>query len=103
MPKTWAGKSSFEYDGSVEGGTRITYGKGNSIEVAGQQYTALRKKFMQRVIPVGTSRTNAPSESLGAWLQANVTKTAIASYVAPILIIEEYAERVGDHSIRIIR
>lgn len=103
MPKTWAGISTFEYEGSVVVGTQITYGQGQTVEVTGQQYAVLRKNFLQREIPVGTSRTAAPGESLGAWLQANVTRTAIASYVAPILILEEYAERVGDHNIRIIR
>jgi len=103
MPVTWGGRSTFNYVGSVETGTQITYGQGHTIEVSAQQYSALRQNFLNRVVPAGTPRTNAPGKSLGAWLQANVTLTAIASYVAPILILEEYAERVGDHDIRIFR
>jgi len=103
MPKTWGGRSTFKYVGSVETGTRITYGQGRIAEVSGQQYAALRQNFLKKVVPAGTQRTNAPGESLGNWLQANVTATAIASYVASILILEKYAERIGDHDIRITR
>ena len=103
MPKTWGGRSSFDYSGSVETGTEIVYGRGWKVWVSAQEYTALRHHFMRRIVPAGTSRTNPPDDSLGAWLQANVTRTAIAPYVASILILEGYAERVGKHDIRIIK
>ena len=103
MSETWGGRSTFSYVGSVETGTIITYGRGYSIKVTAQQYVALRQHFLNRVIPAGTSRTAPPRESLGSWLKSNVTHTAIASYVAPILIFEKYAERVGRHDIRLIR
>jgi len=102
MIKTWGKRSQFEYSGSVKTGTDIIYGRGFKIHVEAQEYTALRNHFMNRIVPVGTSRTEPPTDSLGAWLQANVTKTAIASYVAPILLIEGYAERIGKTEIRII-
>jgi len=103
MPKTWGGRSRFEYSGSVETGTEIVYGRGWKVRVSAQEYTALRRHFLKRIVPAGTSRTKPPDDSLGAWLQANVTRSAIASYVAPILIFEGYAERVGKHDIRVIR
>ena len=103
MPKTWAGRSHFDYTGSVEIGTDIVYGQGWKVRVDAQQYNALRHHFLNRITPVGTSRTDPPEDSLGTWLQANVTRTAIASYVASILVLEGYAERVGIHDIRIIR
>lgn len=103
MPRTWAGRSTFDYVGSVQTGTVITYGQGHTVRVSAQQYAALRQHFLSRVVPAGTSRTDAPSGSLGSWLQANVTPTAIASYVAPVLVLEGYAQRVGDHDIRITR
>ena len=103
MLKTWGGRSRFEYNGRVETGTDIEFGQGNHIRVKAQQYAALRRHFLDRMVPVGTSRTDVPAHSLGAWLQANVTPTAIACYVAPILVREGYAIRVGDHDIRIIR
>lgn len=69
--------------------------------VSAEQYDALRKHFMNLIVSVGTSRTAPPVDSLGAWLQSTVTKSAIASYVAPILVLEGYAKRVGKHEIHI--
>jgi hypothetical protein len=56
-------------------------------------------------IDIGTSRTSPPDGSLGQWLQQNVTKTAIACYVGPILVEGRYAQRVpGDGTkIRIMK
>lgn len=103
MPGTWSGRRNFDYTGSVETGTEITYGRGHKIRVGAQQYAALRDYFLNNVVPVGTSRDNTPKGSLGWWLQANVTHTAIASYVAPILVIEGYAKKEGEHDIRVIK
>ena len=101
--RTWGRRSQFQYTGSVETGTDITYGEGRKARVNAHHYVALRQRFLNRQVPVGTSMTDPPANSLGAWLQANVTRTAIASYVGPILVREGYAERVGEHDIRIIR
>ncbi len=103
MPKTWAERSHFEYSGSVEAGTEIIYGNGWKVFVSNEQYGVLRKHFRDLIIPVGTSRTAPPADSLGAWLQSNVTKSAIVSYVGPILVLEGYAIRVGKHEINIFR
>lgn len=100
--ETWAGKSSFSYTGSVKSGTIITYGSGFSLSVSADQYTKLLNYFEGRTINIGTSRTNPPRGSVGEWLQANVTKTAIASYVGPILISEGYAEKAGGPYIRFL-
>jgi hypothetical protein len=103
MPATWGERSTFDYSGSVVTGTEITYGRGHVIQVSAAQYSDLRRHFLNQVVPVGTSRTAPPSGSLGAWLQANVTPTAIASYVAPILVLEGYAQRVGRSEIQVTR
>lgn len=104
MVATWDNRSEFEYVGCVLVGTQISYGKKNPpIFVSSQDYTRLRSEFLGRIIPVGASRTNPPKESLGVWLQNNVAKTAIASYVAPILIREGYAIRESETEIRIVR
>ena len=103
MPDTWGGRSQVDYSGSVATGTDIVYGQGWTVRVGAEEYAALRNHFLDRIVPVGTSRTDPPSDSLGAWLLANVTMTAIASYVAPILVLEGYARRVGKHDIRITR
>ena len=103
MPKTWGGRSSFDYSGSVVTGTEIVYGKGWKSKVNAHNYIALRRHFMDHIVPVGTSRTLPPKGSLGEWLQTIVIRSAIACYVAPILIIERYAKRVGKFDTCIIR
>lgn len=100
---TWGGRSSFEYTGSVATGTEIAYGKSRKVTVTKQQYASLRKHFLKRVVPVGTSRTDMPEDSIGEWLRDNVKEAAIATYVAAILLSEGYAERVGKHDIKILR
>ena len=81
----------------------ITYGQGHALTITAEHYAGLRQFFVNRIVQVGTSRTNAQEDSLGAWLKAHVSRTAIASYVAPILIIEFYAERIDTHHIRITK
>ncbi len=44
-----------------------------------------------KVDKMGTSRTTLPRGNVGDWLQGNVTKIAMASYVGPILMNEDYA------------
>ena len=106
---TWGGRSKFRYEGSVENGTTIVYGKGRDgkgykVRVEARQYAELRRHFRNRGnVRVGTSRTDPPPGSIGAWLMANVTRTAIASYVAPILIHEGYAEKADRKDIRVTR
>jgi hypothetical protein len=99
---TWAGRSTFIYDGSVKIGTIIMYGQGYKykINITEMQYEALVNHFKGRTVKAGTSRTNPPRGSVGEWLQENVTPTAISSYVCPILINERYAEKVGSTEIR---
>ncbi len=95
---TWKGRSRFKYEGSVKKqGTQIWFGKkGFSVTVSNSQYTKLLDHFKGQEVPVGTSRDRPQAGSLGEWLQRNVTRTAIASYVAPILVRERYARRVTD-------
>lgn len=101
--RTWGGRSQFWYEGSVEKGTNITYGQDRHIRVEAPEYVALRIRFLNRVVPAGTSHTDPPHGSLGAWLRDYVTRVGIASYVAPILVYEGYAVREGSHNIRITR
>jgi hypothetical protein len=77
-------------------GTRIVYGSGFSVTISADQYAALLNHFRGRIVNIGTSRTDRPPGSVGEWLQDNVTKVAVASYVGPILIEEGYAEKVRD-------
>jgi hypothetical protein len=91
---TWGGRSKFRYSGSIASGTQIIYGKSRKIDVSGRDYAALLKHFKGKTVPVGTSRTIPPKNSLGDWLN-KAKKTAIGSYVAPILVSTGHAKRVG--------
>jgi hypothetical protein len=98
--RTWAGRSTFKYSGCVRDGTTIIYGKGHRIRLTAEQYRALINHFQGLTVQAGTSRTDPPRDSVGKWLQENVTRTAIASYVCPILIEKGFAERCGGPEIR---
>lgn len=100
---TWAGRSQFDYIGCVAVGTEISFGASSTVTVTAQQYSLLRSAFLGQVVQVGASFNNPQLGSVGEWLQNNVTKTAIASYVIPILIREGYAVKESDTEIRIIR
>ena len=89
---TWAGPSSFSYSGTVATGTEILYGGGFKASITAEQYSQLLSHFNKREVSIGTSRTTPPSGSVGQWLKQNVTLTAIASYVGPILLHERYAK-----------
>ena len=95
---TWGRRKKFSYTGSVGEGTTITYGKAKSrAKVSADQYAALLKHFRGSTVEIGTRRDIRPRGSVGEWLrQQNVTQTAIAPYVGPILIEEGYAEKVEE-------
>ncbi len=92
---TWANKSDFKYDGSLQTGLVIYFGSGYSeeIKVPKTMCQQLLAAFSGKTVPMGTSRTSPPSDSVGSWLKSNVSKTAIASYVGAILLHEKYAVR----------
>lgn len=98
---TWGGRSKFAYDGVVTTGTVIWYGKKPYRAVVTQDhYKRLLRHFNGCTVLMGTSRI-PPLDSVGAWLQEHVTRTAIASYVGAVLIHEGYAERVPGESSKI--
>ena len=100
--KTWRGRSEFSYTGTVNAGVEIAFGNNRKIYVSAEKFGLLLEHFAGRTVELGTSRTKPQVESIGMWLQAKVTKTAIASYIGPILVREGYAQRVHDPaSIRI--
>jgi hypothetical protein len=102
---TWRGRSKFCYTGSVASGTEIQFGDEfrHRKTVEAKSYTALLAAFAGKDVSIGTSRTIPPDGSIGAWLKKNVTETALASYVGPILIHERYAVRgTADDRIKIL-
>jgi hypothetical protein len=93
--KTWAGRSTFSYEGSVAQGTLIRFGRlGWPVRIGAEGYRRLLEHFAGKTVHIGTSRDGPPPGSLGEWMQRHVTRTALASYVGPILVHEGYAERI---------
>lgn len=100
--RTFGKGKRFTYTGCVAVGTTIRYGTSESeIRVSREDYAALLSHFGGSTVKLGTSRTRPPSGSVGAWLQENLSPTAIASYVGPILVAEGYAELVSRRPIEI--
>lgn len=93
--QTWAGRSLFEYSGSVLEGTRIHFGENFRwhVMVPKEIYSKLLCEFAGKQIPAGTSKTEPPEGSLGFLLKENVTRQAIASYIAAILVHEQIADK----------
>jgi hypothetical protein len=92
---TWDRRSEFSYKGSVKKGTTILYGSGQSTFVSSSTYDRMLSHFSGRTVDCGTSRTNPQSGSLGEWIQENVIKRSLASYVGAILVSEGYALKKG--------
>ena len=99
---TWAGRKSFQYDGSVKEGTCVYCGADFQYpcEVPADQYAAMLDKFSGQEVSIGTSRTTPPNGSLGKWLTEQYGQYAMTSYIGPILLREGYAMR-GSRSDRI--
>lgn len=91
---TWGKHGRFSYLGSVEVGTKVLYGRGQSFVVSAEQYADLLAHFRGRRVAIGASR-NPPRDSLGAWLRGRTGLHELAAYVGPILVREGRAERVG--------
>jgi hypothetical protein len=87
---TSAGRSHFEYDGSVSEGTRIFYGNSQETTITNEQYKKLLAEFRGKTVKLGTSRCVTPEGSLGAWINENIQYRSLASYIVPILEREGY-------------
>ncbi|MDP3182797.1 MAG: hypothetical protein Q8M54_08285 [Desulfobaccales bacterium] len=63
--ETWAGRSTFGYNGSVQDGTIIRYGQGYKMNITREQYKTLINHFKGKIAQAGTSRTDPPEGSVG--------------------------------------
>lgn len=104
MPWTLDGYRSFEYLGTVESGTEIHYRGGQIVRIEAYQYAQMRRHFLHQVIWVSGSFNSALlANSLGSWMIENVTDKRVAAFVASILVLEGYANRVGVRKIQIYK
>ena len=96
--KTWSNRDTyFEYEGSVETGTKIYYGTDFAFKsvVSKKQYQVLIDKFQGRTVLMGASQTSPQPDSVGDWLRINIKGPGIGSYVGSILVSEGYASKDG--------
>ena len=98
--KTKARGAKFFYEPTADGGFWLQHGRGHERIVSGADVRQLVNHFRGSEVALGTSRTNPPPGSVGAWLLKEVTPVAIASYLGPILVREGYAEWVGRSTLR---
>lgn len=94
--KTIAEGASFSYEDKIT----IRYGKNRPINLSLSDLAELLLDFRGRKIFINTSRTKTRKGSLGFWLNPKDKKTAIANYVAAILVEEGFAKKVGNNKIR---
>ena len=85
---TWSSRSKFRYTGSVKSGVTIFYGSDNkyAVKLTSDDFVRLLDHFAGRMVRLNTSRTAVLPGSVGDWIRSNITKTAITSYLGPILI-----------------
>jgi hypothetical protein len=93
-------KRIFRYEGSFATGITLYFGTGRKEIIEQRECQLLIKKFRTQKVAVGRSFNNPPPDSLGEWLLENVTKRAIASYVAPILVEEGYARWIDSKELQ---
>lgn len=100
--KTRAKAAEFSYERTADGRIRIEYGNHREISISAKDYDRLVKAFSGQQVSLGASRTNPPQGSVGEWLQQNVTKTAIASYIGAILVHEKRGIWVDDFTLQFL-
>lgn len=97
-------KVPFYYDGQVGEDTIIHYGESGqkTARISSAGWKALLEEFSGKEVRLGRSPRNPSPGSLGEWLKTVLRRPGMASYVAPILIAEGYAEEIpGEKSSRI--
>ncbi len=90
----------YKYEGSLAEGITLYFGTGRKETVDQKKCKQLIDHFKGQTILVGRSFNNPPPDSLGEWLIEHVSKRAIASYVAPILVEEGYAKWIGSKELQ---
>lgn len=83
----------FSYQGNLDVGTKILFGRGKSFVVPPDLYAELLAHYRGRLVEIGASR-NPVRDSLGSWLRKRLPDVELPSaYVGPILVEEGAAQR----------
>jgi len=100
--RTRARGVQFSCEKTAGGDLHIEFGHGRKVTVSAEDLRELIRHFRGLQVQLGTSRDRPPAGSVGEWLQQNVTKIAIASYIGPILVHEGYATWVDDSTLQFL-
>jgi hypothetical protein len=86
---TWGGRAQFAYhhDGSLA----LQYGNDRHCSVSAEHMERVCAEHRGQLVAVF-----GPKPSLDAWTKEHITRTRIASYLAPALLELGFAERNGD-------
>lgn len=95
----WGKHGRFSYQGGIERGTRIVYGRNKQFVVPAETYAELLSHFAGKEVAIGASRRPARG-SLGSWLRAHGGVELAVVYVGPILVREGVAERLDEATLR---
>jgi hypothetical protein len=98
---TWGGRSSFRYC-ERNGRVLFFYGDGGKLPVPNDTLDRLLTNFAGQTVSAGTSRTDPPVGSLGAWL-ARETRPGMVSYIAEYLVRRGFARHAGRGRIEIFK
>lgn len=90
---TWNRRSRFCYKGSVKKGTLISYRSGFAKEISASIYQEMLACFRGKTVYCKAPRDNPKADSLGKWLEEEVSNPTITSYVSAILVNEGYAKK----------
>lgn len=75
-------------------GTTFLFSTG-PLFVAAFDYYRMMVRFQGQTVNIGTSRTDPPVGSVGAWLFENVTKTNVMSFMGAVLVDEGFVKKAG--------
>ena len=91
---------AFAYQRMLDGAIHIEFGRGNRATLKAKDYLRAIDQFRGQIAALGTSRDSPTPGSIGKWLQENVTRTALASCLGPILVHEGHAVWVDDYTLQ---
>ena len=102
--KTRSKGKPFWYERTPDNKIRIIFGQDRKTAIPVQKYESMIRAFRGKEVELRPTRGIPKAGSVEAWVRLNnITKTAIASYLGPILVHEERAEWLDDAPVLTVR
>lgn len=97
--KTWGGRSNFKYKGNINTGIELIFGNNNRFFIRPEKISKLLEELKGKTIQVGSAFKDPKKDTLEYWLQNNVTKTSISTYLASVLVNEKIVQKNNDNNL----